>query len=414
MLNKNYSVVKPPVIGVLSHNYAAKRLFLDKISGAKYKDIRFLNWFLWNKAHLWFLRAIGKLRMTPEESAAKLFYEYKAMAPTGCDLFHFFNTINYSTRTPWVVSVESAVPWPLQVTRCVERVDGDLTPIRNDKYVELALRYLAAPNCLGLLALSDCTKNIQLEIIKQFPQYEASIKKKLITLHPAQKLLISDIAEKGFTYSDDELFTFFYVGRNFYRKGGRETIEVLAELRKKYNFKLILIIAMDKDESRYMRTCNDEAYVMEIIEGNNDWIEFYKGLPNEKVIEKAIGSHVALLPTWMDTYGYSILETMACGTPTIATSLLALTEINNSDVGWLIDVPVNKLNNPIHTTKEQQDIFYDAIKRGLREKVEYVLSHRLEVKVKAKNGLQKIKEEHNISLYAAKLAKIYSGDIQNV
>ena len=28
-----------------------------------------------------------------EEAAAKLFYDYKAIAPTGCDVFHFFNTI---------------------------------------------------------------------------------------------------------------------------------------------------------------------------------------------------------------------------------------------------------------------------------------------------------------------------------
>ena len=54
-------------IGILSKNYAAKRLFLNKIGECQYKDIRFYNWYLWKNAHLWFLRAIGKLNMTQKK-----------------------------------------------------------------------------------------------------------------------------------------------------------------------------------------------------------------------------------------------------------------------------------------------------------------------------------------------------------
>ena len=45
-------------IGILSRNYAAKRLFLNKISESQYKDIRFYNWYLWKNAHLWFLHIV--------------------------------------------------------------------------------------------------------------------------------------------------------------------------------------------------------------------------------------------------------------------------------------------------------------------------------------------------------------------
>lgn len=352
--------------------------------------------------------------MSPEEQAAKLFYEYRAMIPTGCDIFHFFNTINYSSLQPWVVSVESGVPWPLEVTRCVESINGDLSPIQNNKYVERALRYLSQPNCLALLALSDCTKKIQMEIIRQFPQYEQNIRKKLVTLHPAQDLIINSIDEKGLTYRDEEELTFFYVGRNFYRKGGRETLEVLADLHKRYDFRLIMISGMDEDEARYMRTDSDAHYAQRIIEENQDWIDFYKGLPNQDVLNKAIHSHVALLPTWMDTYGYSILETMACGTPTISTSLRALTEINDEEVGWLINVPVNRLNNPIHNTREEQDHFYQVLKSGLRAKVEYVLLHRQEIRAKAENCLYRIKKNHSPEEYVRKLQAVYAGNVSQI
>lgn len=337
-------------IGILSKNYAAQRLFLDKLSECQYKDVRFYNWCLWKNAHLWWLKAIGKLKMSPEEMVARLFYDFKPIIPTGCDVFHFFNCINLGKHTKWVISVESGVPWPVSVTRCVESEKADLSSIVHDKYVERRIKALANSNCLGLLALSHCTENIQREIIKQFPQYESIIAKKMITLLPPQKLIIGDVLEKGVTWIEEEPLTFIYVGSDFYRKGGRETVQVLSELHKRYSFKLILISSMAVDEKRYMRTENDEKESKCLIEKNKDWIEYYDRLPNTEVLEKMKKAHVCLLPTWMDTFAYSVLEAQACGTPVISTSLRALTEINNENVGWLIDVPVNRLNNPLHLT----------------------------------------------------------------
>lgn len=401
-------------IGILSKNYAAQRLFLDKLPECQYKDVRFYNWCLWKNAYLWGLKAIGKLKMSPEEMVAKLFYDFKMIIPTGCDVFHFFNCINLGKHSKWVISVESGVPWPVSVTRCVESEDADLSSIAQDKYVERRIKALANPNCLGLLALSHCTENIQREIIKQFPQHESIIAKKMITLLPPQKLIIGDVLEKGVTWSEEETLTFIYVGSDFYRKGGRETVHVLSELHKRYSFKLILISSMAIDEQRYMRTENDEKESKCLIEKNKDWIEYYDRLPNTEVLEKMKKAHVCLLPTWMDTFAYSVLEAQACGTPVISTSLRALTEINNENVGWLIDVPVNRLNNPLHLTRVQQDSFSEKLLNGLYNKVEYVLQHRKEIKDKAMKCLVKIKEYHSPQKYEEKLRMAYQGRISEI
>lgn len=401
-------------IGILSKNYAAQRLFLDKLSECQYKDVRFYNWCLWKNAHLWWLKAIGKLKMSPEEMVARLFYDFKMIIPTGCDVFHFFNCINLGKHSKWVISVESGVPWPVSVTRCVESEDADLSSIAQDKYVERRIKALANSNCLGLLALSHCTENIQREIIKQFPQYESLIAEKLITLLPPQKLIIDDVKDKGLTWSKEESLTFIYVGSDFYRKGGRETVLVLSELHKRYSFKLILISSMAVDEKRYMRTENDEKESKCLIEKNKDWIEYYDRLPNTEVLEKMKKAHVCLLPTWMDTFAYSVLEAQACGTPVISTSLRALTEINNEHVGWLIDVPVNRLNNPLHLTKEQQNLFSEKLLHGLRDKLEYVLQHREEIKDKAMKCLVKIKDYHSPQIYEEKLRMVYQGRISEI
>lgn len=401
-------------IGILSKNYAAKRLFLNKLPNVEYKDIRFYNYYLWRNAHLWFLRTIGKLKMSPEEQASKLFYDYRALLPTGCGLYHFFNTINYSKKTPWVVSVESGVPWPLEVIKCVESPNADLSSIKNNKYVRRALHYLSLPNCLGLLALSECSRNIQLEILNQFPEYKEKIENKLITLYPPQDLIVKSITDKiNYTKKSND-FTFIYVGRDFFRKGGRETVQVLTELRKKYNFRLILISDLRVDEVKYLRTDHDIEDVKKLINDNLSWIEYHELLPNNEVIEKIKQSDVALLPTWMDTYGYSIIECQACGTPVISTSLRALTETNYDKVGWLINVPVNKLNNPIHRTKKEKDLFYNVLSKGLYEMIEYVLNHKDEVQIKSENCLKRIEEYHKPETYVKNLNLIYKKQISKL
>ena len=58
---------KVKTIGVLSFNYAAQRLFLNKMANAKYKDIRIANKYMWKNTHLWILHILHQLKMSPEE-----------------------------------------------------------------------------------------------------------------------------------------------------------------------------------------------------------------------------------------------------------------------------------------------------------------------------------------------------------
>ncbi len=402
-------------VGILSKNYAARRLFLDKLPEVRYKDIRVTNWCMWNKMHLWVLKMCRCLRMSPEVMVAKLFYDYRSIWPAGCDVFHFFNCINHGRKSRWVVSVESGVPWSIEVTRAVERRDADLSLIRDDSYVLSRIKDLASENCLALLPLSRCSCDIQMEIIKQFPQYEGIIKSKTYTLHPPQPLLISDLDQKGLTWKEDEEFHFVYVGKNFYRKGGVETLEALVALHSEFeHFKLTLISALEPDEERYMRSDDIEEQVKKMISSNSDWIEYHASLPNNQVLEIMRQAHVCLLPTWMDTYAYSVLESQACGTPVISTSLRALSEINNETVGWLVDVPVNRLNNPLNQTPALYESFRSRLCAGLLEKCKYVLTHREEVKNKARACLHRILEHHNPDEYARKLRLAYAGKVSEL
>lgn len=207
--------------------------------------------------------------------------------------------------------------------------------------------------------------------------------------------------------------TFIYVGTDYFRKGGRETVEVLSELHAQYNFRLILISSLRVDEPKYILSDNEvEETLKKILEA--DWIEYYAGLDNASTLEKIKHSHVALLPTWMDTFAYSVLECQASGTPVISTSLRALTEINDDSVGWLVKVPVNKLNNPIHNTANERATFHTALLNGLRETIIHVLEHPEEIEKKAMAGIERIKKDYNPDEYAKKLQLIYEGRIAEI
>lgn len=300
------------------------------------------------------------------------------------------------------------------MTRCVESRNPDMSILRNNEYVKNAIRDLARPNCLAMMALSNCSYNIQKHIVAQFPEYSEAINNKLITLTPPQDLLVENVEDKELTYSTDEEFVFVYVGRNYFRKGGRDVVEVLSRLYSKYKFKLILISALDKDEKKYERTDHDYEDAVNMIKNNSSWIEYYPSLPNSEVLEKIKKAHVALLPTWMDTFAYSVLECQACGTPVISTSLRALTEINGEEVGWLIDVPVNSLNNPIMNNRDDFNIFENQLQDGLQKAIVHVLENRQEVKQKAERCLKVISEKYSPVLYSQRLELLYNGQVSEL
>lgn len=70
----------------------------------------------------------------------------------------------------------------------------------------------------------------------------------------------------------------------------------------------------------------------------------HTSLSNDAVLEMIKTSDVGLLPTWQETYGFSVLEMQACGCPVITTNVRALPEINPENAGWLIRCPLNSMS----------------------------------------------------------------------
>jgi glycosyltransferase involved in cell wall biosynthesis len=399
-------------IGITSTNYASRRLILNKIEGAKYIDVRFFNLFFWKNINLWFLRYFKILRLSPEDIFIRLFLKFKLLFPGffRLSLLHLFNTINFSKRVPWVISIETCIPFNREIVNAIQQKNPDFSFLRKDESVRSVMEYLVSDSCKGLLALSDCSRNIQTEILNIFPEYGERIKRKLITLHPPQALLINDLEDKCLSYELDSKIRFIFVGRDFFRKGGKQMLEAFDKFKSRKDFELTIISDLESGEENFsFFTESDRSECLKYILDNSSWIKYHSAKPNNEVLQLMKDSHVALLPTWMDTYGYSVLECQASGCPVITTDLRALKEVNNDDAGWLIKVPTNALNHPMYSDMADFNVFGETLRDGLVHALGSIFDDKNTIVTKAGNSMKRIRTKHSTADYSTVLGTIYNG-----
>lgn len=305
-------------------------------------------------------------------------------------LWHFFNTISFG-KTPWVVTYETALPrWFTE----------------NNSLLEYGVKALASNRCKKLIAISECSKNFQkLYLEKEFPSYTSQITPKVTVIHPPQELLVNSLDEKKVA-SDKLIFTM--VGSDFFRKGGKEILRVFDSLLSdKASVELNIISTLDYGDYATKTTIDDLTEAQDLINKHSGSIHYFEKLPNKKVLKKLKNSHVGLLPTYADTYGYSVLEAQACGCPVITTNIRALPEINNNKCGWIIEVPKNRWGNGILNTPEERSQFSDILHARLYEVITNLISNPDQIVKKGRRSLDKIRQNHSPKIAARRLEQIY-------
>ncbi|HFF4790555.1 glycosyltransferase, partial [Acinetobacter baumannii] len=141
---------------------------------------------------------------------------------------------------------------------------------------------------------------------------------------------------------------------------------------------------------------------------NRKNIKIYSNVDNNKVIEMIREHHIGLLPTWADTFGYSVLEFQACGCPVISTDVRALSEINNNDIGWLINVDKNKYGEIVVDSYSKKDLCRRTIIDQLKKHILSAYENPNVVINKGVESLNRIKKEHSIDYYNDKIKSVYT------
>lgn len=285
------------------------------------------------------------------------------------DLFHFFNTVSFS-NTPWITTFETFLPrWGM---------------------TELGIRRLASNSCKALVAMSSCAKEIQLIRLKEeFPEYLDSIKSKITVIHPSQNPILNNWKEKNLGLEGNLIFTI--VGNDFFRKGGREVLDVFCDLIESgANLELRIISNLKFGDYASQSTQNDKEWAQKRIAQFPKKIIHIQNIPHADVIRMMRQTHIGLLPTYADTYGYSVLEFQATACPVISTNVRALPEINNKEKGWIIELPKDKYGEGKFKTFEDRKILSDQIKRGLRTAVQEIISNPILIQEKGNKALNSL------------------------
>jgi glycosyltransferase involved in cell wall biosynthesis len=136
-------------------------------------------------------------------------------------------------------------------------------------------------------------------------------------------------------------------------------------------------------------------------------IHHFTCLPNDAVTELLKRTHVGLLPSHGDPYGYSVLEAQACGCPVITTDIRAFPEINSGELGWLIPVPKNQLGYGLISTSEERARFSAILEEGLYRTITNTLQFPGGIREKGIRCLTRIKAYHDPAEKAREIERIY-------
>jgi glycosyltransferase involved in cell wall biosynthesis len=301
------------------------------------------------------------------------------------DLLHHFNLLSFAS-TPYVVTFE------------------DYLPRWNSKSA-LGMRLMAGKQCRRLIAMSRWSYDEQVACLEDFPDVKDAITEKMTILHPVQATRSAHFPPRP--PIDGEL-RFALVGREFFLKGGMETLRAFERLSNEgYPVKLTLVSPLTHGDYITKSTPEDTESARALISKLHRCVTHYERLDNDKVLQLFSESHVSLLPTMNDTYGFVVLESQAAGCPVISTDSCVLPEINDDSQGWLITVPKDANRTALHSSAQELRQLSETIEEGVYATIRRIFADPSTINLKAERAFQRVREQHDPVMIARRQEEIY-------
>jgi glycosyltransferase involved in cell wall biosynthesis len=143
----------------------------------------------------------------------------------------------------------------------------------------------------------------------------------------------------------------------------------------------------------------------------NGPVRFHGALPNEAVHELLADSHLLLLPTLGDTFGYSVLEGFAHGLPAVVSSTCALPEIvRDGDNGYLLKIEQdgNGRWSALKQGWEATTAAYDTMAEQAFGFVTNILTGAIDYEALSDGAIRQLARAHDPRTRDARLSAIYS------
>ena len=385
-------------IGVYSDSYPDERMILNKIPGAQYVQIK-----NHRENYSRGLRLIGKTFPTFRQSelyAQGVHFTLDTPCCPDVDVIHTFNRVCLHDRNQWIATFEKTFPEYFSEENRIHY-----------ETMKRQLPLILSDNCIAILPMSKWAYNYELWMLSQFadPEEIRRVTEKMRVLFPPQELLIGP-EEIKVKFKNVQKIRFLYVGSQVKRKGGAEVLKVFDTLHRTYpDFSLVFIGNLDGSYNGFYLDEEEKKTIRNIIQ-HAEWLEYHEKVSNNEVLQFARQSHVGLLPSMGDTFGFSVLEMQACGCPVITTDRQALPEINNEHCGWLLDTSRAKLmhgDDFAHYSRCEVDTLSDIIQRQLSQRVLQLIQSKELLYEKALYATERVKTYHSPEQYSCRLKELY-------
>lgn len=235
------------------------------------------------------------------------------------------------------------------------------------------LRLLSGPKCKKILTHSEASLNsLRLGFGSEF----ASIAGKTGVLPPvmASRLLLRKPPKK----EDGGPVRILFVGNHFFDKGGRELFYAFKRLKKKHNVELILVTGAPKHHESYFESFKG-------IISKEPGVRLYSRVPKDVLWNEYYAkSDIFCMPSYMETFGYVVLEAMANRLPVVTTDEFALPElVRNGETGLSVHAPItsferDRLRTPESVLRYRQSVLDESLFAPVVDELEAALGKLIE------------------------------------
>lgn len=384
-------------IGYTNDSYPERRTFLEN-NPNELVALKSFNHY--------YIGAVQKRIPFLKKSSKTVFYETIYGSPN-VDGIHFFNSITKST-VPWISTYETCIP-RLNTMSFLKGTESANQQQKERQYAEKYVKILANDACKKIIALSKINQKIQEDFLDFFPDDKEKITGKMIQLYPAQKKLVS--REFVESKSINNPIRFLFVGKFFNLKGGNDIVDVFHKIYQETNFQfeLTLVSLEDMNNHAFGEYLDSPEYFVSTKQKIEDcpFIELIHYVENTELLEMMKSYDVGILPSWSDTFGYSILEMQASGIPVISSNVRAFEEINNEETGWMIHLPVSKHKEIHFESLEDKHNQRHTMQQQLETIVLDILAHPEQTKEKSLAAYDQVTTQHSVEDYFQTLNQIY-------
>ncbi len=249
---------------------------------------------------------------------------FNPLDTAGADLVHAFNRVPLGIK-PFVIGFESHLP----------RVWG----LEKSAYERFLFAQLVSRRCRRIVAISHyAARNFRDGLVSAPISQSArqALAAKLEIRYP--NLIVP--AEPPAERHSSGPFAATFIGSHFGRKGGC-VVARMAELSHVRGLPIhfTIVSSLQAGGGIWTDPSRDGFFDRYLSLLSLPNVTHAASMPNAQVRALLAASHVSLLPTFADTFGFSVLEAMAGGTPVLATAQAALPEIIDDGVDGMLLPP---------------------------------------------------------------------------